>query len=284
MSSSTLPDQIADLLIAWVFTGYLAAGDKLPAERVLANILGVDRTSLRIALRTLIRMNVAKSVQGSGITILDFRKTASLDFLDNVFRIKEMELGIDLLLPGIDLFLSTYPGIVRSAFEKADDETFCKFEALLEKIIHRKSEGAPVVELAGYNIELSDILLDSLDSVVEQLHMNSSRQLRFSLTIIYYEIIDFEKYMEIELAMVQGFKRGLIDPVEFEYSYRASVKSMLVPLFEHIKETFPEVSYLRLSPLSTYKLADSCFIRDKLGSTPGFLSQISKHCKVKCSL
>ncbi|MDD9938242.1 MAG: GntR family transcriptional regulator, partial [Myxococcales bacterium] len=54
----TLPDRIADELIARVFTGELQPGDTLPAERALAASLGVDRTSLRIAMRQLTRMRL----------------------------------------------------------------------------------------------------------------------------------------------------------------------------------------------------------------------------------
>ena len=72
MTAKTLPDQITDLLIALIFTEKLKAGDKLPPERQLAEYLGVDRTSLRMALRTLTRMNVIHALQGSGIRVLDY--------------------------------------------------------------------------------------------------------------------------------------------------------------------------------------------------------------------
>ena len=41
-----LPRRISDLLIARIFMGELKPGDRLPPDRVLAEQLGVDRTSL----------------------------------------------------------------------------------------------------------------------------------------------------------------------------------------------------------------------------------------------
>ena len=58
----TLPDLIADELIARIFIGEFKAGYRLPAERGFAETLGVDRTSLRMALRTLNRMRLVQSV------------------------------------------------------------------------------------------------------------------------------------------------------------------------------------------------------------------------------
>ncbi|PIQ40291.1 MAG: hypothetical protein COW58_06855, partial [Thalassolituus sp. CG17_big_fil_post_rev_8_21_14_2_50_53_8] len=107
--SKTLPDQIADLLIALIFTGDLQAGEKLPPERQLAEYLDVDRTSLRMALRTLGRMNAVRSVQGSGIRVGDVRRDMGLDFLDNLYRIPELELGGELLLAGLELFNRAIP-------------------------------------------------------------------------------------------------------------------------------------------------------------------------------
>ena len=72
LGNKTLPDQVADYLIARIFIGELKPGDKLPAERQLADQLGVDRTSLRMALRHLSRLGLLRSVHGSGITIEDY--------------------------------------------------------------------------------------------------------------------------------------------------------------------------------------------------------------------
>ena len=85
MAEKTLPDQIADLLIALVFTEKLTAGNKLPPERQLAEYLGVDRTSLRIALKILTRMNVVHTLQGSGITVLDYKVHCGFDLLADHF-------------------------------------------------------------------------------------------------------------------------------------------------------------------------------------------------------
>ena len=70
-TAQTRPDEIVDELIARIFLGEIKAGEQLQPGRALAEELGVDRTSLRIALRQLTRMHVIRPLQGSGITVLD---------------------------------------------------------------------------------------------------------------------------------------------------------------------------------------------------------------------
>ena len=100
MPERTLSDQIADFLIAQIFVGAFKPGDRLPPERRLAEILEVDRTSLRVALKILARMNLVESVQGSGATVLDMREHGGLDVLDSVLHIPDALGGCEQsLLP-----------------------------------------------------------------------------------------------------------------------------------------------------------------------------------------
>lgn len=49
-----------------IFTGELKIGDKLPAEREFANMLGLSRNSVREGIKILENMGVVSSQQGSG--------------------------------------------------------------------------------------------------------------------------------------------------------------------------------------------------------------------------
>jgi DNA-binding FadR family transcriptional regulator len=93
-----LPDRIADEPLARIFTGELRPGDLLPAERTLATQLGVDRTSLRMALRQLTRMKLVRAVRSSGITVLDYRTHAGIDFMSAVPEVPGLQLGSAMLL------------------------------------------------------------------------------------------------------------------------------------------------------------------------------------------
>jgi GntR family transcriptional repressor for pyruvate dehydrogenase complex len=61
-----ISEEVVDMIIQRIRTGDLEVGQKLPPERVLAEEMGVSRTSLREALRALESMGYLHSVTGGG--------------------------------------------------------------------------------------------------------------------------------------------------------------------------------------------------------------------------
>jgi GntR family transcriptional repressor for pyruvate dehydrogenase complex len=84
----------------------------------LAEELGVDRTSLRVALRQLSRMNLLRATQGSGITVLDYRRHAGIDFLAAVLEVPGLELGGAFLLEALDQWNVMMPRFVATALAR----------------------------------------------------------------------------------------------------------------------------------------------------------------------
>lgn len=64
-------DDIAVQLRDAILDGHFAPGEKLPTERELAAGFGVNRTSIREALKTLEGLRLVEIRQGSGATVLD---------------------------------------------------------------------------------------------------------------------------------------------------------------------------------------------------------------------
>jgi GntR family transcriptional repressor for pyruvate dehydrogenase complex len=59
-------EEVVDMIVQRIRTGDLAVGQKLPPERVLAEEMGVSRTSLREAMRALESMGYISSITGGG--------------------------------------------------------------------------------------------------------------------------------------------------------------------------------------------------------------------------
>ena len=66
INKDVLSNKIVELLMKLIREKQFMPGDKLPGERELANQLGVGRSSLREALRTLDHMNVLEIRPGLG--------------------------------------------------------------------------------------------------------------------------------------------------------------------------------------------------------------------------
>lgn len=70
-SRSRLVDQIVEILVDAIVGGRYVPGGTLPAERLLAEQLGVNRASLRQALSRLEQVGLVESRQGVGTVVLD---------------------------------------------------------------------------------------------------------------------------------------------------------------------------------------------------------------------
>ena len=250
MGSRTLPDRIADLFIAKIFIGELQAGDRLPAERALAEELEVDRTSLRMALRTLTRMNLIEPVQGSGNTVLNYRKQAGLDFLASVFRIPELELGSDMMLSALDLFIFSMPSVARIAFASLTKERYERALVDLKEMEERIALGSSKEKLAAIEIRLQDEFLGNLGNNILDMTSNSSRVLRNRLMVLLFESIPVKDHVVYQRELITSVAQGRTKAEEVEIIYREYLIQVTAPLRKTLKE-LPPRAILRASPLQS---------------------------------
>ncbi len=248
MSVKTLPDQITDLLIALVFVGKLAPGDKLPPERQLAEYLGVDRTSLRMALRTLTRMNIMNTIQGSGIRVRDYKVEGGLDFLGNLYQIDELELGGEFLLSGLELFNRAIPSAIKISVEKNAEESQGKILGVVHQMYQGIQNGADYRELARLDVLLVDTLLASTGNIFMQVAGGSSRQIRQALTEKTYELIDVKAHLDWLVSMMMRIASGMLEMDEMMRQYVEYIDEISKPLKEYLM-SLPKDPQLISSPL-----------------------------------
>src|SRR5258706_14191104 len=77
----SLSDAVFEQLRGQILTGAMAPGSPLPAERVLCEALGVNRGSVREALRRLEQSRLVSVRHGGTSHVLDYRASAGLDLL-----------------------------------------------------------------------------------------------------------------------------------------------------------------------------------------------------------
>ena len=73
---SSAPDMVAEQIIEMIAGGELAPGTQLPAQRDLAQMLGVGRSSVREAINALVVMGYLEPLQGKGTFIKDVLPTS----------------------------------------------------------------------------------------------------------------------------------------------------------------------------------------------------------------
>lgn len=94
-------EEIVEQLRSLILTGQYAPGDKLPPERELSKRLGVNRASLREALKKLEHLGLVRIRQGDGTRVQNFMETG----------------GIELVQHLLPLASGSHPEIIRDLLE-----------------------------------------------------------------------------------------------------------------------------------------------------------------------
>lgn len=154
----------------------LHPGDKLPSERELAENLGVSRSSIRDAIRSLELVGLVEPRQGAGTVVREISADTLVNPLTSVLRHK-MELVGEL----IDFRKMLEPPLATRAATHASDEEISEMEEILrrqdakfrkgELAIEEDSEFHYAIAMASGNsvvLKLLDVLMDLLRDTRER--------------------------------------------------------------------------------------------------------------------
>ena len=72
----SVPDEVFDQVLGEVVDGGIGAGESLPSERRLAEVLGVSRPAVREALQRMAATRLVEVRHGGATTVRDFRRYA----------------------------------------------------------------------------------------------------------------------------------------------------------------------------------------------------------------
>jgi GntR family transcriptional regulator, transcriptional repressor for pyruvate dehydrogenase complex len=154
----------------------LRPGDKLPSERELSESLGVSRSSIRDAIRSLELVGLVEPRQGSGTVVREISADTLMNPLTNVLRHK-MELVSELL----DFRKMLEPPLAARAASHATEEELAEMEEILrrqenkfrngELAIEEDSEFHYAIAMASGNsvvLKVLDVLMDLLRDTRER--------------------------------------------------------------------------------------------------------------------
>ena len=154
----------------------LRPGDKLPSERELSETLGVSRSSIRDAIRSLELVGLVEPRQGSGTVVREISADTLITPLASVLRHK-MELVGELL----DFRKMLEPPLAARAASHASEEELIEMEEILQRqeakfrkrelAIEEDSEFHYAIAMASGNsvvLKVLDVLMDMLRDTRER--------------------------------------------------------------------------------------------------------------------
>jgi DNA-binding FadR family transcriptional regulator len=125
-------EEIVDQLRSLILKGSFAPGDKLPPERRLAEELGVNRASLREAIKALEQMGLVKTRQGDGTRVLDFMRTAGVELVSHLIPV-DGQPSPEVLADVLEFRRFFGREVARLAAERATPEDEQRLAALCER-------------------------------------------------------------------------------------------------------------------------------------------------------
>ncbi len=168
-----LPDALVDRVRGQILSGELQPGAPLPSERELAMAYGINRTTVREAMRELERVGLISRRQGQRCRVLDYRENGSIDLVQPLMRLRGAEATrVGTARSLADAIRVAYRAVVDLAIERASD---AQIEALdpwvdrvAEAIAARDAEAMMQAEQAFHRE-----LFRCMDSIVFELLLNS---------------------------------------------------------------------------------------------------------------
>jgi GntR family transcriptional repressor for pyruvate dehydrogenase complex len=164
-------EEIVQQLRGLILRGDYAVGDKLPPERRLAEELGVNRASLREAIKSLEHMGLVKTRQGDGTRVLDFMQTAGVELVSHLIA-GEGAPNLQVLMDVLDFRRWFGRETARLAAERGTADDLKK----LEQVAERAADASiPVNELLKLDFEFYVLLTHAAKNRVMQLLINTIR-------------------------------------------------------------------------------------------------------------
>ena len=166
----SVPDEVFDQVLSEVVDGGIGAGEALPSERRLAEVLGVSRPAVREALQRMAQTRLLDVRHGGATTVRDFRRYGGLDLLPRLL-VRRGELDPAVARSILEARLVVGPGVAALAAERGGPAV----EAVLVETVEALGGTEDGVERQRQALAFWDLVVDAADSMVFRLMFNSLR-------------------------------------------------------------------------------------------------------------
>jgi GntR family transcriptional repressor for pyruvate dehydrogenase complex len=181
-NQTILSDKIVRDIKQKILSGVLHIGDRLPAERELAENYKVSRITIRNAISRLVYLGFLQTLPQSGTFIVDFKKEASLELLVDIISSNyEVDKSILIELIEIRRVFETY--CAGRAVSRMNDVNRKELREMVDRMIENKKKPDQLVEL---DYKIHSLLMELAENNVLRLLFNSFKPVyQFYLKVFY---------------------------------------------------------------------------------------------------
>ncbi|HEU5036071.1 MAG TPA: GntR family transcriptional regulator [Nocardioides sp.] len=166
----SVPDEVFDQVLSEVVDGGIGAGEPLPSERRLAEVLGVSRPAVREALQRMAQTRLLDVRHGGATTVRDFRRYAGLDLLPRLL-VRGGDLDTAVARSVLEARLVVGPGVAALAAERGGPALEATLTGTVDALAATDDDIRRQLEALAF----WDHVVDAADSMVFRLMFNSLR-------------------------------------------------------------------------------------------------------------
>jgi len=175
-------DQVFEQLRGRILSGELGAGDRLPNERDLAQALGVNRASVREAVKRLEFLELVDVVHGQGTFVRPFGGSSSLQLIETLLR-EPRTVTPALMRQLLEFRRDVTLRVIELAALRRDPAQLERARALLEE---EREVGADPARALAIDLEWNRLLGEATGNLMYQLVSNLFTKLVAQLGPLYY--------------------------------------------------------------------------------------------------
>lgn len=197
--SESVYRQLADKILR----GELPAGEALPAERELSEVLGVNRGAVREAIKRLQQAGLVAVRQGGNSVVLDYLSEGGMELLPSLLVHKDGRLNGTVVRSIMAMRSSLAPDIAAAAARKGGTRLADDLDALLTRM---RADIADLRALQGHALDYWKHLVERGGNIAFRLAFNSMTKTYTQVwdvlaTVLEAEFRDFENLGAIALAV-----------------------------------------------------------------------------------
>lgn len=168
VQTSRLYEQIVQQIQESIHKGALKEGDRLPAERELAQQFGVSRTAVREAVKALIEKGLVEAHPGRGTFVIGRTSNPLQQTLDRVIRVSQPEGTATLA----EVRAILEPEIAALAADRATEDDFVAMREAISVMDESRQDPDAFIEadldfhLALAEAAANPLILSLIDSIV----------------------------------------------------------------------------------------------------------------------
>lgn len=172
LQKRSVSDEVFDQLRDRIVSRELNAGDELPSERLLSEMLGVSRNAVREAIKRLQQARLVEVKQGGLTTVLDYRAEAGAELLPHLLFDRDGQIQIEVARSIVRMRQVLSPEIAADAAIHGSAEIADQLDDLVEQM--RQSEHALLTQQLALNFW--DVLVSASGNIAYRLAFNSLRK------------------------------------------------------------------------------------------------------------